>query len=272
MRSAPTHEEREHFEIERELADRLRNAASTEERRQLYPKVYDESRRRIKHHVFVEHAADEHARRKRVDPQVRLALSFMRSSMTFLEIGAGNGEVAQDIAAIASRATALDVTDALASPSALSNYEFVLFDGFDFPLEDESVDLAYSMDVIEHLHPDDALHHLREVRRVLRAGGRYVCVTPHRLTGPHDISRGFIKGDPVGFHLIEYTHTELAVAMRRAGFGEVKVLLSYRGRRLSPLLPSGWVRWVERAVERLSPRRRRWLTQPLGAIKVIGAV
>jgi SAM-dependent methyltransferase len=238
----------------------------------LYPEVYDESRRRIKHNVLVEHATDEDARRKRVDPQVRLVRSFIRSSMTFLEIGAGNGEVAQNVAAVAARAIALDVTDALARPSTRPNYDFVLFDGFDFPLADASVDLAYSMDVIEHLHPDDALHHLQEVRRVLTTGGCYVCVTPNRLTGPHDISRGFTEGAPVGFHLIEYTHTDLVAAMRRAGFVGVKVMLSYHGRRLSPLLPAGWVRWLERAVERLSPRTRRWLTEPLAAIKVIGIV
>ena len=52
---------------------------------------------------------------------------------------------------------------------------------------------------------------------MLRPEGRYIFETPNRITGPHDVSRHF---DVVstGFHLKEYTHTELLRIGRASGF------------------------------------------------------
>ena len=48
------------------------------------------------------------------------------------------------------------------------------------PLDDQSVDLAYSVEVLEHL--EDQFFFLREVHRVLRPGGRFVLTTPNVLS------------------------------------------------------------------------------------------
>ena len=48
------------------------------------------------------------------------------------------------------------------------------------PLEDQSVDLAYSVEVLEHL--EDQFLFFREVQRVLRPGGRFVLTTPNVLS------------------------------------------------------------------------------------------
>lgn len=259
---------REHFQIERELARRLR-VADREERRHLYGEVYAESRVRIPAHTLVRHMSDTRARALRVDPQIRLAKAFARRSTVFIELGAGNGEVAKGVAPVVDKAIALDVTDALAARSE-GNYQFIVFDGFSIPLPDGSADLAFSKDVVEHLHPDDAVEHMREVRRVLRPGGRYVCVTPNRLTGPHDISRDFVAGAPEGFHLREYTATQLAALMRAGGFPKAQVAFSYRGWRLSPLLPAAPVQHAEALLEPRSTRTRRRFAEALAAIKVVG--
>ena len=101
-------------------------------------------------------------------------------------------------------------------------------------------------------------------------------MTPNRLYGPHDISRYF-SDRPLGFHLREYTHLELAAEMRRAdyrrvlpivGFGEVPA----RG---------GWgrVAAAERVLDSLPNRFRRWLLEraprqapfrPLEQVKLVG--
>jgi hypothetical protein len=75
------------------------------------------------------------------------------------------------------------------------------------------------------------------MRRVLRPGAPYVCVTPNRLLGPHDVSRHF-SDVPRGLHLAEYGHRELARALRAAGFRRVRVLRGL-GRPATPwpLLP-----------------------------------
>ncbi len=48
------------------------------------------------------------------------------------------------------------------------------------PLDDQSVDLAYSVEVLEHL--EDQFLFFREVHRVLRPGGRFVLTTPNVLS------------------------------------------------------------------------------------------
>jgi hypothetical protein len=164
---------------------------------------------------------------------------------------------------------AFDVTDAYlrwANPDG--NFEFRVFDGFDPGLAPGSVDVAYSRDLVEHLHPDDMVEQTAAVARMLRPGGLYICVTPNRLSGPHDVSRNF-DPTPTGFHLREYTSTELAASMRRAGFSTVQVLISVGGRRLSPLLPLWTAAWLEAVVARLPQRIRRTFGQVLAAVKVV---
>jgi 2-polyprenyl-3-methyl-5-hydroxy-6-metoxy-1,4-benzoquinol methylase len=64
-------------------------------------------------------------------------------------------------------------------------------------------DLVVSQQVIEHVHPEDVPIHLREVARVLRAGGTVAIETPNRRTGPQDVSRGFAV-EAEGLHLREW--------------------------------------------------------------------
>jgi SAM-dependent methyltransferase len=261
--------QREHFEIERRLADRLRGATSSQERKRLYGEVYRERSERIPQHPLVHRAADPAARAAAVVPQLRLLQPFLSPATRFCELGAGDGAVTRALAPLVDYALALDVTDVLALPSDPTlGYEFRVFDGFDLEIDDNSLDVAYSFDVIEHLHPDDALDHAHAVRRALRPGGVYVCVTQNRLSGPHDISRQF-SDTPQGFHLREYTVAELDHVLRRAGFRGVKILLTVDGRRLSPLLPSALVRPLEVVLEPVPVRARRRFARALAAVKVV---
>jgi SAM-dependent methyltransferase len=259
---------REHYEIERELADRLRMADSQVARRRLYAEVYTERSERISHHPLVVGASDPRTRARTVAPQVRLLMPFVTAQTIFLEIGAGDGAVARVLASDVRQSIALDVTDALGLPS-VENFEFRVFDGFDLGIEDESIDLAYSNDVVEHLHPDDLLDQLVSLRNCLRPGALFICVTPNRLSGPHDISRHFADS-PEGFHLREYTSHELSVALRAAGFSKVKIFLSYQGRHLTPLMPIGLARPFEAALGCLPRSVRFRLATALASLKVVG--
>lgn len=260
---------RQHFEIERELAAKLRGAPSKEERRRLYGEVYRERSERIPHHPLVRQAADAESRARAAEPQAKLLRSFLGAGTRFCEVGAGDGAVARAVAPLVDTAIALDVTDALALPAdEETGFEFRVFDGFDLGLPAGSVDLVYSNDVVEHLHPEDMLDHARAVRRALRPGGMYVCVSPNRLSGPHDVSKHFAES-PQGFHLREYSATELATALRAAGFGRLMVFLSVGGRRLTPLLPAAVVRPVEAAIAALPRRLGRKLARGLAAVKVV---
>jgi SAM-dependent methyltransferase len=255
------------YEIERELADKLRSAATVEQRRRLYGEVYDERSRRITDHPLVERAADSSAGRIAAEPQLRLLRPLLGPDVAFVEVGAGDGALAYAVAPHVRSALALDVTDVLATPDdPARGYGFRVFDGFDLGVE--GIDVVYSNDVVEHLHPDDFADHAGAILKALRPGGTYVCVTPNRLSGPHDISQGFTHA-PSGFHLREYTATELAAALRRAGFARVSIVLSVGGRRLTPEVRAEVIAPLEWLFERLpSPIRRRGAVA-LAAVKVI---
>jgi SAM-dependent methyltransferase len=259
---------REHYVIEKALAARLR-AAARAERRTLYKTVYDERAQRIPHHPLVVRAGDPAAQARAAAPQARLIRRFAGPQTRFLEIGPGDCALAVEVAKFVRHVTAIDVSGELVKAVRRpENFEFRLFGGLELPLERESIDLAYSNDVMEHLHPEDALDQLKSLLAALAPGGRYLCITPNRLSGPHDVSRHFDEV-ATGFHLKEYTVGELADLLSRAGFARVNALVSVNGRSLSPLLPIFPFQWVEAGLEKLPRGPRVKLARFLTAVKVI---
>jgi len=158
--------------------------------------------------------------------------------MTFLEIGPGDCALSFEVCRHVDRVVAIDVSGEIAhSQQAPPNFQLVLSNGTSIPVEPSGIDLAYSNQLMEHLHPDDALEQVQHVFHALKPGGRYVCITPNRLSGPHDISKYY---DPVarGFHLREYSVTDLTKLFARVGFSRMELYIGARGWYLSvPLRP-----------------------------------
>jgi SAM-dependent methyltransferase len=202
---------REQLEVERELAQRLRDAKET---RGMYSAAYDEFHRRFPDHpVFQQDAS------ALVSLQVQLLEPFLTPSTRFLEVGGAHCALTIELSKRLPHVIAIEA-QRTAKPD---HVEVVVADTPPYPLPDSCVDLAFSSHVIEHLRSDDALLHMREMHRVLAPGGRYICVTPNRLWGPHDVSRYF-SDVPVGLHLREYTHNELLRMMKDAGFRKRRVI------------------------------------------------
>ena len=222
---------RRHYEVERRLAERLRHS-SRDERTRLYPELYDELFRSVPDHPQLSWRAEPSIRAARVEKNLRTIERFLPAGGTYLEIGAGDCALAARVAARAGKVYALEVSEQIASGAGREAVELVITDGRSVPVESGSVHVAFSDQLMEHLHPDDAAEQLADIHRVLAPGGVYLCITPNRLSGPHDISRAF---DQVasGFHLKEYTSRELASLMRGAGFTRVRSFVALRGRTLT---------------------------------------
>lgn len=254
------------YEYERAAAQRLLQA-SRDERRHLYTSIYEELFRQFPDHP--ELAVDPAFRWQRVQEQVAKVRHLCHPQMVFLEIGAGDCRFAYAIARYVKQVYALEVTGAKLPEETPppSNFQLLLFNGFELPLPDASVDFAYTNQVIEHLHPEDAAYHLQEVYRVLRPGGRYLCITPHRFVGPRDISRYFTR-EATALHLKEYTYRELSHLMRQSGFHKQAALV---GQRVVPLAP---VLMLERALGCLPYDLRKSLARKVPAfrasLKMIG--
>jgi SAM-dependent methyltransferase len=250
-----------HYEIEIALADRLRNAPPAE-RRRLYGTVYDELFARVPDHPQLTRREDAASQAAYARRQVQLIRQLLPELGHYVEIGAGDCATVRGVAGFARIVTAVEVSRKIVPADLPPNVEVAISDGVSVPLAPKSADLVYSNQVMEHLHPDDAMEQLRNIATVLKPRGRYVCITPNRLTGPHDISAHF-DAVPRGFHLREYTYAELVPAFRTAGFREVHVLEGAQGRALDLLIRQvGRLTVpVSKAIERASERP---LILPLG--------
>ena len=219
---------RQQYEVERELADRLRHA-SREQRRTLYRDVYDELYQRVPHHPQLTRRSSPDLTREALAPQLRLLEAYLLPESTVLEIGPGDCELSVILAQRVRQVYGLDVSEEITQRMVLpSNFKLILSDGTSVPVPPESVDVAFSNQLMEHLHPDDAVEQLQGIWRALRPGGVYICITPNRLNGPHDVSRYF-DAVATGFHLKEYTVGELSTLFRKVGFRKVQTLLGRSG-------------------------------------------
>jgi SAM-dependent methyltransferase len=244
-----------HYLLERKLSERLRYAPR-ESRALVYTEVYRE--------LFA--LLPDHPQRclnsdhlERVDVQLRQITRYLRQESIFLEIGCGDAALVFAAAGRVHKAYGLDVTDALIDFSASPcNFRFLLTRGVDIPLTTGTVDFAYSNQMLEHLHPEDAADQLREVCRVLKVGGQYMCITPSRVTGPHDIS-GYFDFEATGLHLKEYDYGSICALFRGAGFGRFSCFASIRGHDVR--LPYTGLRAVEAILLHLPAEIRARLTR-----------
>ena len=116
----------------------------------------------------------------------------------------------------------------------------VIADATRLPLRSKSVDIAISVEMIEHLPKERGMEVLRELARVAR---RCIAVsTVNRYTGKHDLR-----------HVHEYSFFELFKMMKRVarvvawGFGGYKLKLP---KKLQYLLPFWlWCEWFAIACE-----------------------
>ncbi len=229
---------RQHYEVERELADRLRHATK-EQRRTLYSAVYDELFKRVPQHPQHTNQASPERLAADVAEKMEIVAPFLNAKTVFLEVGPGDCEFAKVVAAKVAQVLAVDVSDEITRKRTLpDNLRLVLSDGSTIPVAAGSVDVAYSNQLMEHLHPDDAVEQLRHLHAALAPGGVYLCITPSRLTGPHDIS-GVFDREATGFHLKEYTVGDLSALFRQVGFSKVCVVFGGHGKfTLLPTWPA----------------------------------
>jgi SAM-dependent methyltransferase len=258
---------RAHYEIERRLADRLRNSTRAE-RAQLYNQVYDELFRLVPDHSQHAKKVTTAARDKEIERQVSILSAFLKPGSVYLEVGCGDCQVAYAVARRVRYVYGVDVSTEITKRSdAPANFELVISDGTSIPAS--GVDVVYSNQLMEHLHADDAAEQLDNIARALKPGGTYVCMTPNRLTGPHDVSRYFDR-IATGLHLHEYTYHEVQRLFHAAGFRRMRALLAAGGRRLQvPVWVVLSVEWFAERIPLLTrlPLVRRLLNIQLAATR-----
>lgn len=218
---------KEHYEIEKKLASRLRNS-SLQERQYLYTSLYDELFKKVPLHPQLTRKYSPEASTWVVAQRMQLLSHFLNPNLTFLEIGPGDCSLSVEVSKYVKKVYAVDVSSEITNNINFpQNFEFLISEGCNIPVPENSIDVAYSHQLMEHLHPDDAYTQLQNIYKALAPKGIYICITPNRLSGPHDISKYFDE-IATGFHLKEYTVTELAELFCRVGFRKISLYKSYR--------------------------------------------
>lgn len=252
----------DHYKLEKKLAAQLRSASRTE-RLVLYSKLYDELYTKVPSLKTNPRAVNE----AYLSATIRTLRPFLNKDATYLEIGAGNLATIRGISPLVKKAIAIDVSKEFATALGPipKNCELIISDGISIPAPKNSVDIAYSTQLMEHLHPDDAIEQLRNVFATLKKGGRYVLETPHRFNGPHDISKYF-DDEATCFHLHEYTNRELRDLFRKTGFSKVYNLIGAKGYHLP--CPTYALIALESLLNILPKKLRRSLSKSL-PIKIL---
>jgi ubiquinone/menaquinone biosynthesis C-methylase UbiE len=138
-----------------------------------------------------------------------------------VDCACGTGEgTSHFLRAGAARIHAFDVSESAVEEAGgrlkSARAEFRVADALNLPLAATSADIFISLETIEHI-PDDAAF-IKEISRILRPGGLFVCSTPNRtLTNP-GLRLGEQPFNP--FHIREYSAGEFQ-SMLAEHFSEV---------------------------------------------------
>ena len=127
-----------------------------------------------------------------------------------LEIGTGTGYGIDIIAPRCHRFVTMDKTRSEELAAMPENVEFVQATVPPLPFADESFDYVVSFQVIEHIKRDKEF--VREVRRVLKKGGKFIVSTPNR---PMSLTRN-------PWHVREYNAEQFGALL--STFTEVEAL------------------------------------------------
>jgi SAM-dependent methyltransferase len=217
---------RHHYEVEKELAAQLR-ASTREERPALFQKLYQELFERVPDHPRLTRRMSAEESRRKVEGQMMLLKPFLKTGSILVEVAPGDCRLSYSVcAAGAAQVIGVDISDQrldVDKINAPESFQMVVYDGYHLDLPDGLADVVFSYQFLEHLHPEDVRPHFETVQRLLKTGGWYVFDTPHRFSGPHDIS-SLMGEELVGFHFQEWTLREMRKHLLCAGFAEVHAI------------------------------------------------
>lgn len=251
-------------QLEMEYAEKLR-ASTWEQRRKLYQEAYSA----VSEMGKSEMPDDIQKRTAGTSPHlVNLLARLCKRTDHVLEVGCGRGYTClklaphvESLVGVDVSGPALDEARELMKGSNIENVRLLLGSADELTnyFDVQTFDAVISIDVYEHLASEDASAHISGVYSILKPKGRFIIVTPNRLTGPHDITKDLFPDakQALGFHLNETTCSELVSELRKAGFARCRSVfpLSFKLRiPLDIFYPSKCFIWIERSFPKAKGR------------------
>lgn len=254
---------RHHYEVEKELAERMR-ASTRAERTELFKTLYTELFNRVEDHPRLTRRDTAEASRRNLEAQLRLLRPHFPASgpkPVLVEFAPGDCRLAGAATEWCEKVYGIDISDQRAAGEVFpANFELIVYDGYHLDLPDGCATIAFSYQFLEHLHPEDVDLHFQQAHRLLRPGGVYVFDSPHRYSGPHDVSVHF--GETLEcFHFQEWTYRDMRKLLKRHGF--TRSAIHRRGRLIRNPLVNALHDLVEVLVGALPRAIRRPLSMRL---------
>ena len=221
-----------HYLLEKSIAEKLK-IANREERKLIYATMYDELFKEVPDHPRLTRRENEQQTQAANKEKLALVREFLNPSVVFAEFAPGDCRFALEVAKYVKTAYAIDISDQRSENSPTpNNFTLIVYDGYQLNgIPENSVNLMFSDQFIEHLHPEDTRAHFDLAYHILKPGGKYIVRTPHAITGPHDISKYF-SYEPEGFHLKEWTYIEFKKLLKELNFSHFSAIWQLRGLRV----------------------------------------
>lgn len=212
-----------HWDLERRLARELLDS-KPDERWDVFEQAYTTLYTSC---PWLNEAEDDaHTRNDELD--FRHFLTLLGGPQDVYEVGSGKARLLRYLARHGYRCVATEVTRERGATwiEQDSNVTWKNSDGIHLARFEASdrYDSVISTHVVEHMHPEDVLTHMENVRTILKPGGKYILSMPHKYAGPADLSEVFGLNEPICMHLREYGWGETEAMLRQAGFGRVEAV------------------------------------------------
>ncbi|HBE42571.1 MAG TPA: class I SAM-dependent methyltransferase [Bacteroidales bacterium] len=218
-----------HYNIEKALAEKLKNS-DRETRRHIFASMYDELFSKVPDHPRLTQRSSDRVTAITNKVKASIIDRFIDKLSTYVEFAPGDCRFAIETAKKVNEVFGIDISDQR-NPADIfpQNFKLIIYDGYSIPeLKENTIDIVFSYQLIEHLHPEDTKLHFELVNKILKPGGRYVFQTPHALSGPYDISM-FFSDEPEGFHLKEWKYSEIKSLVKETGYSSFQTRWSAGG-------------------------------------------
>jgi len=219
---------RHHYEIEKQYARQILEAPKgSGERRRLFQQAYSDVIGNI-----IEIYNPGGGETNYTDTVVGIVNSLLpqsrKPSAKIFDLGCGSGNLLMALAKDGYRVYGIDVSQSSIEQAKQDLGAFAMSDhiqhgdvlDYDPPTK---FDLIVMDNVIEHLVPDETPDILAKCYEMLGNDGYLIVLTPHSFSGPHDISKYYVPfgAKAEGFHLKEFSFTDMNEFLLQAGFQEV---------------------------------------------------
>ena len=167
--------------------------------------------------------------RKMTDYKIkRITFDSSIKDSTILEIGCGDGIVLKKFLEMDENNTliGLDISEYAISQAKEENTKirFDVCDARNLTIESDSMDLVYSIGLIEHFNHKDLTMCLNEKKRVLKTNGQLVIMIPNKLSfGRVQRKIMNILGKWSFGYQTEFTPNEMMNILKEAGFRSIEV-------------------------------------------------